>query len=251
MFSAFYNEFVCIYGCPVTVRSDRGSQLIGETSKAFFELLATLHIKTTLYSPWSNGATEVTVRRTKNVLSKLLIEHNTVTGENVEWDTLIKTVQLSLNSMPSTTRGFSPIYLYSGKEPFVSANLVYPVENEKQTVPLVVRGLRSRGQKIFEIVSENLGLSKQRSKRYYDLRVTSDRYDKGDKVLLKKETLMAHKLRTFAPVFEPDIFEVEKRLSDAIVKMRNTKSNKIKIVHFNKYRIKCSAPLESIHKICN
>ena len=233
VFSAFYKEFVCIYGCPVSVKSDRGSQLIGEASKAFFDLLATIHIKTTPYSPWSNGAAEVTVRRTKTIISKFLIEGQTTRGENQEWDSLIKTVQLGLNSFPTTTRGFSPIYLYSGKEPFISANLSLPLENERKNVPHVVRTLRLRNQRIFELVGEVVGTSRARAKKYYDLRSTQEKYVKHDRVLLKKETLMAHELRTFAPVFEQTVYEVEDQLSDAIVKIRNPDTNKMKIVHFN------------------
>ena len=74
-FSAFYKEFVCIYGCPVAAKSDRGSQLIGEASKAFFDLLATIHIKTTLdkrslfFRP--SGSLKVTKKNTIAEISAL------------------------------------------------------------------------------------------------------------------------------------------------------------------------------------
>ena len=105
VFSVFYNDVVCVHGCPITVKSDAGSQLIGEVSKAFFDMLATIRIVTTPYSPWSNGMSEVTVRRTKNIIAKFLIKQQHETNETVEWDSVIKHVQFAMHY---TARRISP-----------------------------------------------------------------------------------------------------------------------------------------------
>ena len=235
VFSRFYDDLVCYYGCPAVVKSDQGTQLTGETSKAFFEMLASIRITTTPYSPWSNGAAEVNVRRTKQMVSKLLgeSEQTQADGENIEWDQVIKKAQFALNSMPSTTRQFSPLYIYSGKEANISANLTYPVENERKNVPQVVRSLRQRQQLMFKTVSETLGVSRGRAKRHYDLRVKGEKLEIGEKVFLRKHTLMPHETRTFAPKYEADTYEVTKVLSDATVQIKNETNGQTKIVHFN------------------
>ena len=103
-------DYVCRYGCPDHIVSDRGGEF---TSQLFQELATQLKIKlhfTTAYNPIANGLTEAFNKTIKNTLHHLLLD------DVHTWDVQLKFAILAMNSSFHPSVQNTPYYLFHGRD---------------------------------------------------------------------------------------------------------------------------------------
>ena len=100
-----YENVICLYGKPLMIKSDGGS----EFKDKFRDLCNTLGIRhhTTLpYHPQSNGMAERFVRTTKAYLLRHLVNH-----DPSEWEETLPQIMFCINTTIATPHGYTPYQL--------------------------------------------------------------------------------------------------------------------------------------------
>jgi len=100
-------EFICRYGCPKYIVSDRGSNFLSALCMKVYELMKIKKVNTTAYRPMANGIVERFNGVLVNMLSKFA-------GES-DWDTYISYVLYAYRSSYNSTIRTSPYQLVFGK----------------------------------------------------------------------------------------------------------------------------------------
>ena len=98
-----------------------------------------------------------------------------------DWETLLPTVEMVINSLPNQSTGFSPFYLNYGHEPVMPIQLLRGDEKvSTESVASFVRRVTSD----WELARENLQRSVGLQQKYYDRKHRDIHYKVGDLVLL-------------------------------------------------------------------
>ena len=102
-----WNNVVKLHGVPWAIFSDRGPQFTANNWQELWRLTGTKLNYSSAYHPQTQGVVE----RMNAVLSQTLhcLIHNS--HEMRSWEILLPTVELAVNSLPSSSTGFSPFYL--------------------------------------------------------------------------------------------------------------------------------------------
>ena len=64
------------YSCPLQIVTDDGAEFVNSTLRKVFEGLNIHHVRTTSYTPWSNGKCERSHRALIDVISKKMQDNN-------------------------------------------------------------------------------------------------------------------------------------------------------------------------------
>ena len=112
---AFFNEWVCVFGAPKCVLSDRGSQFTGAVMDILNKTLGIKQILTSAYYPEGNGSIE----RFHRFLKENLVARGMDAGENwlekhSPWDTLLPVITCAYNTTVCKATQFAPHVLMFG-----------------------------------------------------------------------------------------------------------------------------------------
>lgn len=114
---AFFNHVVAKHGCPRVVISDRGSNLIGESSRDFFRYFGIIRQLTTPYHPQSNGQTE----RFNRTLAASLTAH--VFKHQASWSDYLQAATFAYNTSVHSVTRVPPYLVVFSRQPRL------PIEN--------------------------------------------------------------------------------------------------------------------------
>jgi len=103
-------EFVCRYGAPIRICSDRGSNFTAELFGKVAQIINSQQQLSPAYCPWVNGSVE----RMNGTLVRMLRHY--VNSEQDDWDEKLPFVLFAYRSSVNRTTGFSPFRLVYGHE---------------------------------------------------------------------------------------------------------------------------------------
>ena len=103
--SAFYSEWICQFGTPLTLTSDQGAQFESTLFSSLARLIGANKIRTTAYHPQSNGMLERWHRSLKSAL---------MCNPHIQWTKLLPSVLLGLRTAFKEDIGASPAELLFG-----------------------------------------------------------------------------------------------------------------------------------------
>ena len=174
-------DYVCRYGCPEHIVSDRGSEFISSTFREILsQLKAKLHL-TTAYHPQSNGMTEAFNKLLKNTL------HAMVQSDYMTWDEQLPCAVLALNCSYHPAVRNTPYFLFHGRDPplkystLLDKNVLnYGLDADTST------SVFARLQKAFKEAREASQDAHDVNKKYR--RTKEIYYNLGDAVFLKNDS---------------------------------------------------------------
>ena len=102
------------------------------------------------------------------------------------WEILLPTVEMTINSLPNSSTGYSPFYLNYGYHPTVPIELL---KGDEETKIEAVDSFVSRVQNVWNHAKKNLMQSVQTQAKYYNEKHREVEYDVGDLVLLSSKNL--------------------------------------------------------------
>jgi hypothetical protein len=111
---AFNDKFLCVFGQPASVFSDRGTEFLNCAMKDLCEELGVKQIVTSGYHPNSNGLAERAVQSIIGLFRTLLKDKGT------DWDMFLPHVTFQLNTSRNSTTQYSPFFLTHGFNPKTS-----------------------------------------------------------------------------------------------------------------------------------
>ena len=180
---AFVHNWVFVYGPPVTLLSDNGTQFTAKYFQNICRILGTRNVFTTTYHPQANGQVE---RFNRTILSAL----RKYTGDHPkDWDLFSDAVTLDYNTEVHRTTNIAPFELLLARAPR-SLTLQARSQLEQFGSP---RAYHLRWQSwlgsLMRTANKSLRKEKARYKRNFDARLRKPKYDIpiGSYVFLRKE----------------------------------------------------------------
>jgi transposase InsO family protein len=181
---AFIDRWICVYGIPVTLLTDNGTQFTSKFLAIVTKLLGVHHVFTSAYRAATNGQAE----RFNATLVDSIAHYVTI---QEEWDLELATATFAYNNTPHTSTGFTPFELVLARPP--SALFLTPSEEDPFGVAQVQDKARyrekllARVEKISKAARETNQIRTERYKKLYDLHVRARNRDiqVGDKVFVK------------------------------------------------------------------
>ena len=177
-----WNTVIRYHGIPRVIYSDRGAQFTAKSWKELWRITGTRLGFSSAYHPQTQGVVE----RMNAVVSQTLrcLIHDM---KNVKsWEILLPTVEMTINSSPNQSTGFSPFFLNYGYEPVMPIQLLKGDESTKiESVASFVQRVTSD----WNLARENLQRSVGLQQKYYDQKHRDVHYNVGDLVLLSTRNL--------------------------------------------------------------
>ena len=102
------------------------------------------------------------------------------------WDSLLPTVEMTINSLPNSSTGYSPFFLNYGYHPVLPVELL---KGDEEVKIEAVDNFVSRIQREWNHAKRNLLHSVQKQQQYYNRRHRMVEYKVGDLLLLSSKNL--------------------------------------------------------------
>lgn len=219
----FVEQFICKFGAPKEVVSDRGTNFVSKLMQHVCKILHIKKIVTSAYHPQAN-LVERSNRELKIYLRNFI-------GKNPQcWDELIPYFMFEYNSTENSSTGYSPHELLYGRKPTIPSS-IYKINDVDLNYDDYVRSMKIVFKDAHETARENLILSKEKRKEIYDKKTNDWVPMWGDRVLVQMvQTGIGQKLQQKwrGP------YEIVKFNSDQTTTIKN--GNKLESVHNNRLR---------------
>ena len=176
----FYDQYICRYGAPKSILTDRGQNFMSNLLKELCEIFQITKISTSSYHPQTNSTCE---RMNSYILQGLRAHCN---SDQTNWHEVLQSIMLAYRTTPATqSTKHSPYMLLFGRECQLPIDVALSGESE----PLTSRN--EHLQKIIDNVKvtsaeakANLAQAQTKSKTYYDKQASCTTYKIGDHVYL-------------------------------------------------------------------
>ena len=171
-------EVITRFGMPAYIHSDQGRQY---ESNLFHEMCRVLNIKktrTTPYHPQSDGMVE----KFNGTLAKMLSAY--VNDNHDDWDEYLPYVMMAYRSAEHETTGYTPNYLMFGREVSTPLDIMYEMPQAQKEIPTNKWAwkMKERMESAHSIVRRNTETAMRRQKRYHDLKLSWQKFEKDDEV---------------------------------------------------------------------
>ena len=116
----YWRNIVKLHGVPNAIHSDRGPQFIGAVWKGLWSLTGTSLRYGTVYHPQSQGQVERMTSIVEQMIRCLLSDHSCKS----HWKEVLPTAELTINSLPNRSNGYSPFFFMYGYNPVLPIELI-------------------------------------------------------------------------------------------------------------------------------
>jgi len=166
------------FGAPLQLLTDRGSEFESELFQELMKWMEIDKLRTTAYHPSCNGVVERFHRTLNSMLGKVVSESQR------DWDERLPLVLAAYRATPHESTGMTPNKLFLGHEVRMPIDLVMGLPTEEcgegmNTHDYLVK-LHQNATEAFQLARKHLRASAERRKRYYDVRVKSEKFKVGD-----------------------------------------------------------------------
>ena len=177
-----WQHIVRLHGVPRCIYSDRGPQFTADSWRELWRLTGTKLSYSSAYHPQTQGVVE----RMNGVVSQTLRCLIHETNDVKQWEKLLPTVELVMNSLPNSSTGFTPFYLKYGYEPVTPITLI---KGNEITNKESVKAFTQRIVSDWKLARRNLEKSVRQQAKYYDKKHRDVQFREGDLVLLSTRNL--------------------------------------------------------------
>ena len=176
---AFVHEWICRYGTPRQLHSDKGTDLTGQVMTEIYKLLQIDKTATTAFRPQSNGQVERMNRSICKMLRAFIQE-----WKHQDWDTMVPMVMSAYRRSVHESTKFTPNKMVFGRECNLPVHLMYGVPQRYPTCPVAfVQDIAEKMREMHELARDSMKLAADRQKRNYDRYVGQKRrFYVGDQV---------------------------------------------------------------------
>ena len=177
----YWDHVVKLHGVPMVLYSDRGTQFISNFWKTLWGLTGTRLRYSTAYHPQTQGVVEH-MNAVVGQMLRCLIHEDRVGN----WDSYLTTVEMTINSYPNSSTGYSPFCLNYGYHPIAPVQFLKGDEDAKIEA---VENFVSRVQHVWNKAKKYLLSSVEKQQKYYNMHHRAVEHRVGDLVLLSSKNL--------------------------------------------------------------
>jgi len=212
------------------ILSDQGKEFEAELTNELFKLLGIVKLRTSGYSPATNGCIERYHRVLNSLLAKVISENQK------DWSRWVSYVTFCYNSSPHSSTGFAPHFLMTGQEPRWNIDFVLNnVDVSCETVPEYTWSVLDRLSKAFVLVREHLQQSAEVARTWYNKKVNSHMFCVGDRVLVYNPRRFKGKSPKWQSFYKDEAVVIQ-RFNDVTYVVKSASWKQPKIVHVNKLK---------------
>ncbi|KAK3099869.1 hypothetical protein FSP39_010951 [Pinctada imbricata] len=226
-------DFVCRFGCPLTIHSDQGRSFESEIFKDMCKVFDMKKTRSSPRNPKCNGMVE---RFNKTLLSMIRTFLN---DEEENWDLNLDCLAAAYRSTPSESTSLTPNLLMLGREVRSPVEILYGIadatvkKNDSEgEYGIKLRETLERAHMIARKFTEK---KSEYHKYRYDQRSQLNNYQVGDQVLYLHEEKKAGVCSKLQPLYHGP-YVVEQKINDLVFKIMMNPQGSAKIVHHDKLK---------------
>ena len=187
----FLERIVSVYGLPLEVISDNGSEFVGKMQTHLYHALGVTRKLSAPYHPQANGQIERVFQTMRNMLA-------TAAHQAPErWKQYLAFVVYAYNTAYHQSIQNTPFYLMFGRDPVCDPLLSGQIESTNREVSRRITLLKKARKQI----SNALESAHERNRMYYDQRIHEQRFKIDDLVFLKVHVIPKGTITKLVPRF--------------------------------------------------
>ena len=228
----FLKGWIKIYGCPVELHTDQGTQYESQLFQGICKLLNISKTRTTPAHPRSDGMVERGNRTVKEMLAKYINKNQD------DWDLYVDFIVMAYNATLHDSTDISPYRMVFGDEMRMPLDIMSAIppsddngdQSHDKNEHYYVAKIRDELEKVHEIARDNLQKAAIRQKEYYDRNIKEIKYCAGDLVRRWQPQVMKGAKRKLTRNWTGPWVIVEK-LTDVLFKIKHSKNSPIVVIH--------------------
>ena len=176
--SKLVNKFISIFGVPLQLHTDLGSNFESKVFQEVCSLLGIYKTRTTVRRPQSDGMVERANRSIQNMISSY------ISDKQDDWDENIPLLMLAYRSSIHETTGVSPAMMMFGRELTLPVDMTLgrPIRDDRLCATEHAYHLEQKLLDIHDFARKHLDISSESMKRKYDIKTYKIPYKVGDAV---------------------------------------------------------------------
>jgi len=225
---AFFEKWICRFGSPMAIVSDRGKEFLNEVMAAMTEWLGTDHAKTSAYHPQSNASAERYNLTMKNYLKSMLENDSTL-----DWEEWLPALMFSYNTQVHKSTKESPFFLTFLHDPRL------PYFDMEKPAKLYSNNYAKEAHHrlgvAYKTAREHMEEARIMREKYYDKMAKERTFAVGDRCLVHFEATKRGGNQKFAKRWR-GIYTVTDIVGKVNLKLRASPQSKPILVHVNRVR---------------
>ena len=224
------SEFVPRHGVPLELHTDQGRNFESTVIRELCQLLGIHKTRTTAFNPKSDGMVERYNLTIGRQLAMFIGQHQGT------WDKQLPMLLLSYRSAMHEATGFTPSMLLNGRELTLPVDLMYGRPDEEYTSQSqYVCDLQRRLEAVHSFARSTASRHHNRSKRRYDLRADTSRFEPGDRVWMANPQRKKGVCPKLTNPWEGP-YTVCSRRNDVLYRLQKGPRSQPKLVHRDRLR---------------
>jgi transposase InsO family protein len=226
-----FEHLITTWGLCEEVLSDQGPEFCNGLANELYKLLGIHKIRTSAYTPKSNGCCE----KAHQVLNKLLAK--VVSESQRDWARWLPYATFCYNATPNASTGFAPHFIMTGQEPRWDIDfLIHSFEPRQQTVSQYAAETLDRLHKVHALVRENLQQAAISASRWYNKKTVLRNFSVNSRVRVYNPRRYKGRTPKWQSFYK-DVGVVKLKLNDAsyVISCPSWKADKI--VHVDKLKL--------------
>ena len=212
------------------ILTDLGKEFEAELFNELLQQFGITHLRSSSYRPQTNGACEVWHRTLNSMLAKVVCD------SQKNWPELVPYVVFCYNATEHSSTGFSPFFIFTGRQPLWNVDLLLPeTQEEGVSLPEYAAKVTERLACAAKIVRENLKCAADSASKWYNAKARPQKFNVGDRVRVYYPRRVTGRSPKWQSLYRTEGV-ITKKLNDVtfIVQSRSWKGDKI--VHIDKLK---------------
>jgi hypothetical protein len=230
----FVKEWVYMWGEPMSLHTDQGSNFESELMKQVCTLLKIEKTRTTPYHPQGNAQVERYNQTIVNIVAKL-----TDKDEYNDWDEQLPMAVAAYNATVHATTTYTPNRLMFNREMMHNFDKMLPESEKPEELKSwddYVQRMDEQTRRAFEAAREAIGRSVFLQKKHYDKSANLIHYKVGDAVMISHHGQFEAGTKKLGNRYDGPYYVIDV-LSDVNFRIMATSADRPRIIHHDRMKM--------------